>query len=189
MTLPRLLLWAYPRSWRDEYGVELVSLIERKPLTLPVAAGVLIHGARQRLLRDDPWKICGAFLVLWTLLCLYYGVLSPFGWFLPVLASSFWTVRRNDASLREAVRAALQVALMGAAVEIAYGLIRMLDGSSSLVAALGSGASLRSTITLSTWGYIQVFLPAMVLFSCVAGLAGAIAGRIFVEAVRHSRNA
>jgi hypothetical protein len=66
MTLRDVLLRAYPRSWRYEDGEELAGVLAQKRLTLGVVADVVGNGVRQHLYRDEPWKICGAGLVLWN---------------------------------------------------------------------------------------------------------------------------
>ena len=65
MTCRKLLLLAYPRSWRDEYGEELAGLLASKRLTFAAVADILGSALTQHFRRDDPWKICGAGLALW----------------------------------------------------------------------------------------------------------------------------
>lgn len=107
MTWRNLLLRAYPRSWRDEYGEELAGLLARRRLTFTVAADVLGGAARQHLRRDDPWKICGAGLFLWFMMTGLLAMFFPsrvmlwFGscGFLIVLAAGAWTVTRSKAGV------------------------------------------------------------------------------------------
>jgi hypothetical protein len=45
----KLLLRAYPRSWRERYGAELLALLEAEPLTWRVRTNVAAAGLRARL--------------------------------------------------------------------------------------------------------------------------------------------
>jgi hypothetical protein len=67
MTLRDLLLLAYPRSWREEYGEELAAIVARRRLTPGIVADVIWNASKQHLDRDEPWMICGAGLALWLL--------------------------------------------------------------------------------------------------------------------------
>jgi hypothetical protein len=65
MTWRNLLLRAYPRSWRDEYGEALVAVLAHQRPTPGVVADVLSNGAKQHFYGDDPY--CrGTF---WQTLC------------------------------------------------------------------------------------------------------------------------
>ncbi len=93
MTWRNVLLRAYPRSWRDEYGDEFAGLLTRRRLTFAVVVDVLASAARQHLYRDDPWKICGVGLFLWTCLGLALGAAPPFSWVavpLTILVAGTW---------------------------------------------------------------------------------------------------
>ncbi len=50
----RLLLHAYPRSWRERYGDELLALLEAEPPTLRMRANVVASGLRERLRATGP---------------------------------------------------------------------------------------------------------------------------------------
>jgi hypothetical protein len=50
-----LLLKAYPRSWREEYGEELAAILAKTRLTPGLMGDVLINAAIQRWRRAEPW--------------------------------------------------------------------------------------------------------------------------------------
>jgi hypothetical protein len=49
-----LLLWAYPRRWRERYGDELVVLLEAEPLTWRARADIVRAGFRERIRGSGP---------------------------------------------------------------------------------------------------------------------------------------
>ena len=51
-----LLLRAYPRSWREEYGEELAAILAQTKLTPGVMGDVLINAALQRWRLAEAWK-------------------------------------------------------------------------------------------------------------------------------------
>lgn len=122
MTIRDLLVRAYPRSWRSEYGEELAALLAQTKLSPAVAADVLSNAARQRVRREEPWKICGATLAVWYLttrvavlafheknfILWYWG-----GGLLIVLAAGAWTVGRNDAGIWQATLDSAKAAAIG----------------------------------------------------------------------------
>ncbi len=123
MTWRSLLLRAYPSSWRDEYGEEFAGLLAKRGLTFAVVADVLGGAVRQHLCRDEPWKICGAGLFLWTCLGMIldsYSLLTPasFQWYsVPAAAAWFgtatWTVWRRNTGIWDAVQKAYWAAIVG----------------------------------------------------------------------------
>jgi hypothetical protein len=137
MTLWKLFLRAYPRSWRDEYGEEFAAVLAQQRLTLGVVADVLGNGARQHLLRDEAWKICGAVLALWNLTVLVLAAerfvittRPTFLWcysagFLLLFAAGGWTVLREKSGIRRATVASAKAALVGHALDV-VGLFAML---------------------------------------------------------------
>ena len=56
MTLRELLLRAYPRSWRQEYGEEMADILAQSRLNLALMSNVLRSAAIQRWRRTEPWK-------------------------------------------------------------------------------------------------------------------------------------
>jgi hypothetical protein len=122
MTWRNLLLRAYPRSWRDEYGEELAGILAQRRLTFGVAADILVNALRQHFRRDAPWKICGPGLALWFLMYRLVAVFNhsrPFllcyfsAGLLIVLAAGVWTVARSKAGILAAAAASAKTALIG----------------------------------------------------------------------------
>jgi hypothetical protein len=120
MTLRDLLLHTYPRSWRKEYGEEFVAILTQTQLTPRLTADILLNGARQHFLRDDPWKFCGVGLTLWfltlhPLAALILGHFNPW-WYLvafPLVSlAGALTVRRN-VGVWSATAASAKAALVG----------------------------------------------------------------------------
>jgi len=202
MTLRNLLLRAYPRSWRDEYGEEFAGVLAQKPLTLRVVADVLGGGFMQHLFWDDPWKICGAGLFVWTCLGLVLirdSRLAPsmeplsamaLGCFL--LATGAWTVLRKKSGIREAGGAAAKAAMAGIVPSVFATLlwgpvvVHHANGSTWLVWGLFLSVipvpSIPEAGRLA--GHLAITCSLMVLAaSAVMGFAGALLGR-FIAALR-----
>jgi hypothetical protein len=137
MTWRNLLLYGYPRSWREEYGEELAGILAQTRLTPRLVGNVVTNGVRQHLRRDDPWKLCGAGLALWILMA--RPLLAAFGAHGPVFvlkSFAFWyavagflivsvagamTVVRCKSGVWRATAASLKATLMGqGAVTIIY---------------------------------------------------------------------
>jgi hypothetical protein len=124
MTARSVLLRAYPRQWRDEYGEELAGILAGRRLTFEVVADVLGGALTQHFHRDAPWKICGAGLALWFLmtrlvvLFLHSRTAMLWYWsggFLIVLAAGAWTVTRSKLRILRATAASEKAALIGQA--------------------------------------------------------------------------
>jgi hypothetical protein len=174
MTWRNLLLRAYPRSWRDEYGEELAGILAQKRLTPGVAVDVLVNALRQHFHRDAPWKICGAGLALWFLMYRPVAVFNhsrPFLlWYwsaglLIVLACGAWTAARNKARILAAAAASAKAAVIGqAGVVVLYLLVLPWESAYSF---RGHGIYYWFLYTLA----IDLAL------SLVFGFAGALLGR------------
>jgi len=125
MTSRDLLLRAYPRSWREEYGEELAAIWAQSRLTPRLTADLLINGVRQHFLRDAPWKFCGAGLALWLLMLrpvlalLHEGRIFAIWYFalgsLLVSLAGALTVRRQRASILAGAKASAKATLLGTA--------------------------------------------------------------------------
>jgi hypothetical protein len=124
MILQNLLLRAYPRSWREEYGEELAGILAPRRLTPGIAADVLLNALKHHFHRDAPWKICGVGLALWFLMYRLVAVFNhsrPFLlWYwsaglLIVLAAGAWTVARSKARILAAAVASAKAAAIGQA--------------------------------------------------------------------------
>lgn len=61
----QLLLRAYPRVWRENYGQELVTILEDRPLTLAIIRDVFQKGLLQRARYAEAWQIGGIALAIW----------------------------------------------------------------------------------------------------------------------------
>jgi hypothetical protein len=164
MTGRNLLLYAYPRSWREEYGEELAGILATRRLTARLVADVVTSGARQHLRHDDPWKLCGAGLALWILMAgpLWdaFGVWYVLAGFMIVSAAAALTVVRRRTGVWKATAASAKAAIVGQyAITTLYlnDLIRW--GSEYL------------RHRLFMWGETVVFTMAI---STVFGFAGAV---------------
>jgi hypothetical protein len=175
MTWRELLLRAYPRSWRDEYGEELAGLLAAKRLSFAVMADVLGGAARQHLHRDDPWKICGAGLLCWILLMKPVAVLTHSRaavlWFgsaglLLLFGAGAWTGLKTRSGIWGATRASAKAAVFG---EIGVVLLYL-----DVVRQMG--ATLVQGHTIYFW--CGKTLAVNMAFSLVFGLAGALASRL-----------
>ena len=186
------LLRAYPRTWRGEYGEELAGILARKRLTLRAIANVIGNGALQRLYGEDPWKICGAGLALWTCLGLVLSTdsrlapsvarwcsLAP----LPVLfATGAWTVLRKKAGSHEAGVAAAKAAVFCFFPEVLAALMR---GPTVVWHADGTvwrqwGLYYATTLRISPWQYGQDYPLIVMAGSVLLGFGGALLGRFIV---------
>jgi hypothetical protein len=65
--LVQLLLRAYPAVWRENYGEELVTLLEARPLTLAIVRDVVQNGLLQRARYAQAWQVGGMALALWLI--------------------------------------------------------------------------------------------------------------------------
>jgi hypothetical protein len=106
MTMRNLLLRAYPRTWRDEYGEELAGILAQRRMTVGVVIDVLGASAKQRLYRARPWPLCAVALMLrllvarlvlfdrTSLLWCYLGAT-----FLILFSAGNWAVRRRGSGV------------------------------------------------------------------------------------------
>ena len=100
----RVLVRAYPGSWRAEYGAELEGLLLSTGLSPAAVADVVRAAAIQHLKRDEPWKLCAVLLALWALICSAWNTARPLSTLfytaeLPscsiLLAGAFWSALRR----------------------------------------------------------------------------------------------
>jgi hypothetical protein len=178
MSLRKLLLRTYPRSWRAEYGPELAGILARTRLTPALLADVLAGGVRQHLRRDAPWKLCALGLALWTsglLLAALQGLLSRSVFLcgyaagqLFLLAAGAWTVRRENSGIRRATAASAKAALIPAVACLLVTSVVMLRTWGTETEVLGHGA----------WYWIWKNAGVTGLASLLSGLAGASFARV-----------
>ena len=176
MTVRRLLLRIYPRSWRVEYGDELADVLARKPLTLPVMLDVVRNGVWQHLRRDAPWAICGFALALWTLTMLVLSAthlfpLETLRWMaiashLFVMVAAAWTIAREKCGIWRGLLASFKTTGIGAAVLAIWVPAYMLARYGAVVG--GHGVWYWTWLNLRTVGQIDLFL----------GLTGAVTARL-----------
>ncbi|MGA7239371.1 MAG: hypothetical protein WBY44_27055 [Bryobacteraceae bacterium] len=117
--LVRGLLRLYPAEWRAEYGEELGTLLALRPITSSVFADVLLSASRERLKREQVWKICGGALFAWTVFGAFINNSAPLSdgtyesykrvWEIIVLLTGCLTIllKRSGSPCRAAVKAAL----------------------------------------------------------------------------------
>jgi hypothetical protein len=172
MNLRNLLIRAYPRRWRAEFGPELAAILALKGLTPSDIADVLAGAARQHI-RQDPWKICALGLSLWTsglAIAAFEGLFyrQAFLWCysagqLFLFAAGAWTAFREGSVLR-GMAASVKAAIPVMACIVAYGL-----------AMLHYQAIYGRSVYYLIWKSSVV----TILISLIFGVAGAFAGRLF----------
>jgi hypothetical protein len=177
MTLRDLLIRAYPRSWRDEFGPELAGILAGRKLTPALIADVLTSAALQHF-RDDPWKICALGLSLWTsglLLVALQGFVDRvvflwcyFAGQLFLFAAAAWTGLREHSGVWSAMTASAKAALVPVAVCIVVSSLSMLHYWG------GSREMHGHNVSYWIWKNVVVTVLASVLF----GLAGASFARL-----------
>jgi len=178
MILRNLLLRAYPRSWRDEYGAEVAGILARTRLTPGMVADVLGGAARQHFYRDEPWRICGAGLGLWNLMLLLFvraGFLSDrssFLWcyaagLLSLFEAGAWTVVRRRSGVWRATAASAKAALVGHFPIVMRYLF--------IFRPWGGSVTMYGRHSMYYW--FSKTLAVSLLASAVLGLAGALLGK------------
>ena len=135
MSFRDLLMRAYPRSWRSEYGREMIDILADRRLTPSLIADVLASGVGQHL-RRDPWKICALGLTLWTSglaiaalqglvtyqTFLYFAITGQ----LWLFAAGAWTVLRKNSGMLSATVASAKAAVLPATASVVISTINML---------------------------------------------------------------
>jgi hypothetical protein len=189
MTLRTLLVWAYPRSWREEYGEELAGILAQQALSVTVVADVLAAAIRQHVRRDDPWKICGAGLFLWTVAGDLMNVVNSNWFLLPLPPALFltgaWTVVRDRSNTLSVARAVGKAAILCLLPDMAAVLMR---GASPVLLPSGImcfrwGIYTGTILRPAGWQY-PPFLFTQVVLPCIfTGCAGGLFGR-FVNGFR-----
>ncbi|HUB77826.1 MAG TPA: hypothetical protein VMB03_03465 [Bryobacteraceae bacterium] len=184
MTLRNILVRAYPRSWREEYGEELGAMLGQRAVSVGVVADVLAGAFRQHLRRDDPWKICGAFLFLWTVA----GDLVNCHWFLLLLPPVFfitgaWTVMRDRSDTLSAARAVSKAAILAVLPDVVAVLlagpnpVQLQDG----IICFRWGIYTATILRPEWWEYFpslaRQVLPC-IWVGCVGGLFGRLANGV-----------
>lgn len=135
MTVRDLLIRAYPRSWRDEFGPEFADVLANEQLKPAVIADILLSATIQHL-RRDPWKICGLSLTFWTvglMITASRGLMTGpalalcyFGGQLFLFAAGAWTGLRESCGIWRAMAASVKAALFPTASFIVVSSLAML---------------------------------------------------------------
>jgi hypothetical protein len=170
MTMRELLLRAYPRQWRDEYGEELAGILAQTRLTVGLVFDVLGAAAKQRLYRAEPWKICGACLILRVPLFKLLPVdraTTLWCWIVPtnvlLFGTGAWTVLRRNSGVWSAAAALAKAALAGAIPTVIFYVLMLFN------------------VDAVTRHRIYYWMPKTVVASLASGvmigLAGALAAR------------
>jgi hypothetical protein len=181
-----LLIRAYPRSWRNEFGPELAGILAERKLTAALVADVLLSAALQHL-RHDPWKTCALGLTGWTsslLILASKGIVGRpiflwcyFAGQLFLFAAGAWTGLRVDSGIWIATTAGVKAALVPVSVSIVVSSLSMLHywGGSREISG--------HNVTYWIWKNVAVTLLAALLF----GLGGASFGRLVNHLRRTAR--
>jgi hypothetical protein len=187
MTLRDLLIRAYPRSWRDEFGSELAGILANRKLTPAVVSDVLASAALQHF-RRDPWKICTVGFGLWTsglLIFALEGLVDRlafsrcyFAGQLFLFAAGAWTGLREDSGIWRATTASAKAAVVPVAAYIVVSSVRMLY----YWLHYWSGGHQIQGQNISYWILKNVVVT--ILASLLFGLAGASFARLVKRFLR-----
>ena len=180
---PDVLLKAYPRSWRAEYGEELAGVLAQKRLTPALLFDVLRGAAKEHLRRDPAWRFCAAAGILWIAAIKplagwpafrpFVGLYSLVFFLFPAVASA-WTAARRPPGIWDATAASPKVWL---ASEIGIVLLYLPFLSRQFFTPVDDRGP-----------YFWFFKSsgANLLFSVVLGFAGALLGRLFTPHPRRT---
>jgi hypothetical protein len=192
-----MLLRAYPRAWRAEYGEELASVLAARPLSVWIVANVLWNGFRERLRRRHPGSFFGKILLHLTL----YANLSMLGakpewsdflfhWFgaVPMLlaaTAAASALHRGGNSARAWLAEAFRTVLLGTLPNLVFCLfwaVFILPLSQSCGAGVpGCGMTtlfLQSSAQPTLFELMFSLGVNVVLTGLIGGLAGAAVGSI-----------
>jgi len=177
MSFRDLLMRAYPRSWRNEYGREMIGILAGRRLTPSLIADVLASGVGQHL-RRDPWKICALDLTLWALGLWIVGLsgLITYQTFLYLaiagqlwlFAAGAWTGVSKNTGILSATVASAKAAILPATAGIVIAAINMLRYWTATNEIRGH--------TVYYW--ISKNVMVVIVSSLVAGFAGASFARL-----------
>jgi hypothetical protein len=133
VTIVRLMLWAYPRRWRREYGKEFAEILQTRRLSVRTILDVLKSGAIQRARHAEVWQTGGAVLAVWLILGTTLNSLKPFPrwayhlfWHLDLcmaLVIGYLSVSRDRKGPWAAAAASGKAALIGITPELLLGLM------------------------------------------------------------------
>jgi hypothetical protein len=198
----QILLRAYPAHWRESYGEELATIVEARPLTLPIVLDVLCNGMRQRVRSAQAWQIGGIILASWLIVGTAVNSVRPLPhfaydlfWQLHVciaLAIGYLSSSRDRKSLLAAAIATGKAALLGIIPELTLGVLWMagvvhptisqLNGSPMVPGHGITDLCIRTGVVITPMHVLMVPLAAT-LPAVIAGALGAMAAR-FVSGLR-----
>jgi hypothetical protein len=208
--LVRSLVRLYPQFWRAEYGEELAQLLLSRPATTSVVGDVLLSATREHVRRDEPWKVCGALLLLWTtagivlhnlfsvstVLFSYYNAIAE----CILIAAPLWTTMRQDDGIGAAISAAMKAILLGSLPTLPMFFLWMLGVINPLTKTMNAAGQDVFTLTwfplFSFQGtgtppgpfvLLLSFFALMPLTAASMGVLGLLLGRLAV-AVRRRRS-
>ena len=138
-SIVKALLRVYPRTWRREFGPELIDILLRRPLTAGIVTNVMANGLRQRVLSAEPSTLLGLALMPWAA----YGLLHG-DWIVSLQTSNLyvlilfgcgvWTHMRYGGESSRSGRAAVKLSFIAGIPVMLAGLL-MLSGILELHAA------------------------------------------------------
>jgi hypothetical protein len=201
--LLRLLLRAYPASWRSEYGEELQFVLQDSRLTIKTVMDVVISALVERVRCDRPWRIVGIVLFLVSIVCgssncveplsqtAYSHVMNVFN--ACVLFAGLLTTIRRPGSIRSATAAAVGAGLLGALPDITVGLLWLLGVVQPTVLRPNAAVNMpghvltlwfvRTDAVLLPVNFLYLLMLVVICQSAVLGAIGAYLG-LFVRGVR-----
>jgi hypothetical protein len=197
--LVRGLLRLYPAEWRTEYGEELGTLLALGPITPSVFADVLLSASRERLKRDQLWKICGGSLFAWSVFGTFINNTAPLSggtyesykrlWAIIVLLTGCLTIllKRGGSPCRAAVKAALfgfvpEIAALTLWVSgIFHPLVTNTAGPFPLVECrLALFEMTFPTVPQPGFVVVPLAIGAILIRSGVIGIIGGLLGRVIL---------
>jgi hypothetical protein len=127
----RILLRAYPAGWREKYGEELSTILEGRPLALPIVRDVLQNGLVQRIRYAEVWQLGGIALASWLIIGTVLNSIRAFPmwaynlfWQLNLciaLVIGYLSVERDGKSRFAATVATVRATLLGISPELLLG--------------------------------------------------------------------
>jgi hypothetical protein len=124
------LIRLYRRSWRREYGPELIDILLSRPLTPAVIANVLSNGLRQRVLAAEPSTILGLALMPWATYQIAHeqrivSLQTSNLYVLFLIACGLWTNLRYSGDWSRSGRAAVKLSCVAGLPAMQTGLLML----------------------------------------------------------------
>jgi hypothetical protein len=198
----RILLRAYPASWRDRYGEELATILEGRSLTPPIVFDVLRNGLLQRIRCAEAWQTGAIVLSTWLVVGTALNSVSPFPrwaydlfWQFDIciaMAIGYFSISRDGKSLLGAAVATGRAALVEIVPELVLGVLWMAgfvhptisqpNGSPMILGHGITDLCIRAGVAVQPTHMLLVPLAAAIP-AAVAGALGAMTAR-FVSGFR-----